>query len=290
MKNKIKILSLFILSLFLVHCEADDEQFFLDVEDPDNAVAQFNGGTILTFNPVEDVQNTVNVGVSTVSDVDRTFTVSIGSTTNPALDDLDASFYNIPSLTGVIPAGSFIGELIVNTPIPDEFPDSNDVLTLVLESVEGVELLSSSNLVEEIGNTVACPDVELSNVIGNATTTANPLLEAFGAPPTFSDPRMVIAGPNDNQITIIGGLSPDLGSSDIILTVDLESGIATGTATPDETSDDFPLGNSFDNGGTPTVTTAISGQILSCIGQITFTIDNATFAPPFNSNTVVLQF
>lgn len=290
MRFNIKLLYLASLALFLFSCEADEEEFFLDVNDQANAVAQINGGTVLTFNPVEDVENIVVIGVSTLSDTDRTFTLSVGTTANPNNIDLDPSFYNIPSLTGVIPAGSFTADFAVITPIPDSFPPGNATLTLVLESVQGVELLPTSNLSEEIGTTVACPDVDLSLVVGSAVTASNPLLEAFGVPATFSDPRTVVAGPNENQITIIGGISPDIGSSDIILTVDLETGLATGTATPEETTEALPLGNSFTNGGVPTRTTAIRGQILSCIGQITFTLDNATFGPPFNSNTVVIRF
>ncbi|WP_299763254.1 hypothetical protein [uncultured Dokdonia sp.] len=276
----------FILTLLLVVSCNEDDSIVLDVNDPANSIAQINGGTVLTFNPVEDVVNIVNIGVSTLSDSDRSYTVSIDMDNTT----LESSFYNIPSLTGVIPAGSFIGELVINTPIPSSFPETDAVLTLVLESVEGAQLLETSNLSEELGITVACPTVELELVVGEGVTTSNPLLEAFGVDATFSDPRTVVMGPGSDQITIIGGLSPDIGSSDIILTVDLETGLATGTATPEETTEDLPLGNSFNNGGVPTRTTLITGQILSCIGQISFTLDNGTFAPPFNSNTVVLEF
>jgi len=290
MKTIFKLLMVSMV-LFITSCNEDDT-ILLDVDDQSNAIGQINGGTILTFNPVEDVTNIVVIGASTLSDSDRTFRVSIGSVPEDDEDniDLDPSFYEIPSLTGVIPAGSFTGELVINTPIPDDFPPTNAVLILNLESIDNVQLLPTSNLSEELGITVACPDVDLSLVVGNAVTIENPLLEAFGVAATFSDPRIVEMGPGDNQITIIGGLSPDIGSSDLILTVDMETGLATGMATPEETSADFPLGNSFNNGGVPTVTTFISGQILSCIGQVSFTVDNGTFAAPFNSNTVVLQF
>jgi hypothetical protein len=282
---KKRIIYLFTISLIILGCNQDD-RILLDVNDSENSIAQINDGTVLTFNPVEDVVNIVNIGVSTLSDSDRAYSVSI----DPDGTTLDPSFFNIPTLSGVIPAGSFVGELVINTPIPADFPPNDAVLTLVLNSVEGAQLLESSNLSEELSVTVACPNVDLDLVVGSAVTTSNPLLEAFGVDATFSDPRTVVMGPESNQITIIGGLSPDIGSSDIILTVDLETGLATGTATPDETTDDLPLGNSFNNGGVPTQTTFISGQILSCIGQISFTVDNGTFAPPFNSNTVVLQF
>ena len=282
---KKRIIYLLTISLIILGCNQDD-RILLDVNDSENSIAQINDGTVLTFNPVEDVVNIVNIGVSTLSDSDRAYSVSI----DPDGTTLDPSFFNIPTLSGVIPAGSFVGELVINTPIPADFPPNDAVLTLVLNSVEGAQLLESSNLSEELSVTVACPNVDLDLVVGSAVTTSNPLLEAFGVDATFSDPRTVVMGPESNQITIIGGLSPDIGSSDIILTVDLETGLATGTATPDETTDDLPLGNSFNNGGVPTQTTFISGQILSCIGQISFTVDNGTFAPPFNSNTVVLQF
>jgi len=280
-------MSIIAITMILVSCN-DDDRILLDVNDDANSIAQINGGTILVFNPVEDVTNILVVGVSTLSDQDRSFTVSLDLENST----LDPSFYNIPSLTSVIPAGSFVGEIIINTPIPAAFPAADAFLRVNLESAEGAIILEEdfSNISEDIGVTVACPDVDLSLVVGSAVTTANPLLEAFGVPATFSDPRTVVMGPEDNQITVIGGLSPDLGSSDIILTVDLETGLATGMATPEETSEEFPLGNSFNNGGTPTVTTFISGQVLTCIGQVTFTIENTTFGPPFNANTVTLQF
>lgn len=285
MKKILILLSCF--TFIIASCERDDSERFLDVENQDNAIAQFNnGGPVLVFNPVEDTANILEVGVSTVSDTDRMFTISITDSTST----IDPSLFNIPSLSGIIPAGSFTGELIINTPQTEVFPAQGAVLAVVLESVTGARLLESSDLEVELDFTVECPSVELDLVVGSAVTTSNPLLEAFGVPATFSDPRTVIAGPNDNQITIIGGLSPAIGSSDIILTVDLETGRATGRAVPEQTSEALPLGNSFNNGGVPTRTTSITGQVLSCINQLSFTINNNTFAVPFNSNTVVLQF
>lgn len=273
MKKILIVLSVFALAL--TGCEQDETALFLDVNDQENAVAQINGGTILTFNPVEDTENIVLVGVSTLSDTDRTFTISVDE-----MSTLDESFYNIPTLTGSIPAGTFVGELIINTPVPDGFPPSGAFLRINLESVTGVTLLESSSLTQDLTTTVSCPDVDLSQVVGSAITLENPLLEAFGVPATFSDLRTVAAGPGDNQITIIGGLSPDVGGTDITLTIDPETGFVT------EGTDG---GVSFVNAGDLIPTSAISGRVLTCINQIIINVDNNTFGPPFASLRLTLE-
>ncbi len=274
MKN-IKIYALLFLA-FLGACEADDEQFFLDVNNQEEAIGQLNGGSILTFNPSEDTSNFVTVGVSTISDQSRSFTIAIDEDNTT----LDASFYTIPTLTGTIPAGSFTGDLEIITPIPSTLPASGLVLSIDLISIEGASILENGNSDEDIPLTVACPSVELGNVIGSATTLENPLLVAFGVPATFSDPRQIIAGPGDNQIIIVGGLSADIGGTDVILTIDPETGIAT-------SAEDGGVG--FVSGANIATTTDVSGNVLTCINQVTFTVNNAVFGAPFNSNTVVLE-
>lgn len=273
MKKILLLLSLFAFAI--VSCEQDDSAFFLDVNDQENAIAQINGGTILVFNPVENTENIVVVGVSTLSDSDRSFSISIDEDST-----LDESFYDIPSLTGTIPAGSFVGDFVINTPIPDEFPPSGAFLRINLDSVTGAVLLESSSITQDLTTTVSCPDVDLSQVVGSAITLENPLLEAFGVPATFSDQRIVEAGPGENQITIIGGLSPDVGGTDITLTIDPETGFVT---------EGVDGGVSFNNGGDLIPTTAISGRVLTCINQIIINVDNNTFGPPFGSLRLTLE-
>lgn len=256
-------------------CDQDEDRILFDVNNQENSVAQLNGGSVLIFNPVEETSNFITVGVSTVSDQARSFTLSVNE------DDttLDSSLYVIPSLTATIPAGSFTGQLEVITPIPASLPPSGLVLVVNLESVEGARL-PDGLLSETIGTSVACPSVDLSQVIGSAVTLENPLLSAFGLPITSSDLRTVIAGPEDNQITILGGLSADLGGTDTVLTIDMETGLVT---------DATDGGISFVNGTNPISTTSIDGRVLTCINQIIINVNNGNFAPPFASLRLTLE-
>lgn len=274
MKN-IKIYALLLLA-FLGACEADDQESILDVNNLENTIAQLNGGSLLTFNPAEETTNFVTVGVSTVSDQARSFTIAIDEDNTT----LDASFYNIPSLTGTIAAGSFTGDIEIITPVPVTLPESDLILSIELVSVEGATILESSLSEEDIPLTVACPSVDIENVIGNGVTVSNPVSVALGGPAPGNDPRTVIAGPGENQITIVGGLVPTFGATDIVLDIDPETG---------EVSDAAPGGNSFDFNGGGTLTTGITGVVLTCINRISIVVSNTRFVAPFNNNELIID-
>ncbi|NER14970.1 hypothetical protein GWK08_16050 [Leptobacterium flavescens] len=276
--KKIKFCFFLIASVLFLNSCSEDDRVFLDVTDPANSIAQFNTGEILVINPSADTQNSIIVGVSTISDSDRVITISVDASST-----LDPSFYQIESLTPVIPAGQVTGEVIVTTFATDIFPDGGDALVLNLESVEGATILDSSVSQLSVGTTVECPSVDIAAVIGDgANVLANEILTGgFGAPLSAGGlTRSVLAGPGENQVTIVGGVGFN-GSQDLVLNIDPDTGAVSYGGEDNVTF--------FENAGTPIPYTTVTGQALTCIGLIDIEIA-APFAAPFNANTFTIQF
>ncbi|WP_396597230.1 DUF1735 domain-containing protein [Dokdonia sp. R86516] len=279
--NKLKYIAASLLVGFMTLTSCEDAEIPQVDAENGRAIAGFNGATTnrtVVFNPEAETTTTFTVGVSTLSSSDRTAQLSIDTDASTLAEEL----YSISTLNPVIPAGSFTVDFTVTTLGSPNLPAVTDVIVLNLESVEGAEILNDSEDRLTLGLAIECPTVDLSQVVGSAVTLENPLLEAFGVPATFSDLRTVIAGPEDNQITILGGISQDVGGTDTVLTIDLD----TGFVISDQSSDG---GVSFVNGGTPIPTTKISGRVLTCINQIIINVDNDNFGPPFNSLRLKLQ-
>jgi hypothetical protein len=273
-----RLFAVLLILSFAIGCEAPEDEFFFDVENQDDAIAQFQASPVLVINPSANTDNTVSVGVSTVSNTDRSFQVSISEDSS-----LDASFFDIPSLTGVIPAGEFVGSITVTTLQTNVFPAMGSSLVLDLDSVDGANLLDSSTTQVSLGFTVECPSVDISQIVGTAVTTNNTLLAAFGLAVTAADPRQVVQGPGENQVTIVGGFG--VGSSeDVILNIDPSTGDIT---------DGSPEGTLiFVNGGanpTPVPITGLSGRALTCINEISFSANNAIFGGALSSFTLTLS-
>lgn len=98
-----------------------------------------------------------------------------------------------------------------------------------------------------------------------------------------STTREVVAGPGENQITIIGGEYPtNAGSDDLILNIDPTTGDAT-LGNPDGIA--FRAGScgigQNDNYG------AANGSVFSCVGSINLTMDFTAFAG--NAHPFILQ-
>lgn len=275
MKKIYKYLFITIIGISIYSCEKNEIPIF-DAQNG-RAIAGINA-TIpsMVFNPVENSEKIITIGVSSLSDSPRAVSLRVKDT----LIALDESYYTISTLNPVIQPGEFTTDITITTLGSTVLPNASATVTLELVSVEGAEILPDSIDEVSIGLEFQCPDVVLANVVGSAVTLENGLLPAFGVPITFSDPRTVVSGPADDQITIIGGISPDLGGTDVILTIDLETGFVT---------DAEDGGVSFINAGRPIPTTNISGKVLTCINQIDINIENGTFAPPFNSLKLKLQ-
>jgi len=108
MKNLYILALIIFASLTTVSCEEDPQT--LDVNDPSNSVIGF----VTTSANLSVLEGTgsgtvdAEVGVSTVSNVDRSFNVTV----NTAASTATADTYSVPS-TVTIPAGSYIGTLTI---------------------------------------------------------------------------------------------------------------------------------------------------------------------------------
>ena len=93
--------------------------------------------------------------------------------------------------------------------------------------------------------------------------------------------REVVAGPGENQITIVGGEYPSLGSGDLIVDIDPANGVASlgGEGTTAFSADAGAFAT--DNYG------SVSGFVFSCVGAINLTVDFDAFAG--NAHSFVLQ-
>lgn len=82
---------------------------------------------------------------------------------------------------------------------------------------------ASYNSAMNFNFTLACPAFSVEDVVGTYTVTAQAFFPDSG--PDLI--REVIAGPGDNQVTIVGGEYVGLGSDDLIITFDPSSGSVT---------------------------------------------------------------
>ncbi|SCY22085.1 hypothetical protein SAMN05192588_1734 [Nonlabens sp. Hel1_33_55] len=94
--------------LSLIGCDKEDELIFLDVENGQNLVQFINRAEELPIVENSTGSVSVPVGVTTVSDVDRTFPISV----DPSSTALPAS-YEIGN-TVTIPAGEYVGFIEIN--------------------------------------------------------------------------------------------------------------------------------------------------------------------------------
>lgn len=162
----------------LVSCEED-----LVIYDNVNgyATAQITNGAEQTL-PVPDTGDAaiIEVGVSTISDEDRSIVISI----DEELTTAQPSEYDIDQSTLVIPAGSFVGQVVVNANF-DAIPETGlTALVLNLDNVEGSDALDGT-LTHKINFFRFCP------FEGEATFQGEYLLETqvlgiFGTP-TLTD-------------------------------------------------------------------------------------------------------
>lgn len=157
-----KHLLLFVATLgLLTSCEED-----LVVYDVNNgqAVATIVNGSQQTL-PVPDTGDTaiIEVGVTTVSDVDRTISISVDESSTA-----DPSEYDIQQSTLVIPAGSFTGQIEVAANF-NAIPETG-ITTLVvnLDDVQGADALGATTT-HQINFFRFCPFGEGADFLGEYT-------------------------------------------------------------------------------------------------------------------------
>ena len=160
----------------MVSCEEEGIPLF-DTENG-RSIAGFNGGaadTRVVFNPAENTESILKVGVSTLSSSDRSVSVSVD-----AASTLDPSFYTINTLTPVIPAGEFTADIVITTIPGASLPGASDAVILNLDSVEGAEILDNSISTLAVGLDVQCPSVEISALAGSYNVVALGFAGFFG--------------------------------------------------------------------------------------------------------------
>lgn len=259
MKNLVhKTILICVLALIGLSCEENKTPIF-DFENG-RSIAGFNGGrsdTRITFNPAENTDNIITIGVSTLSDSPRSVQLNVD-----AASTLDPSFYSISNLSPVIEPGNFTVDIIVTTIPGVDLPSATDAIVLNLASVEGAEIGESSIDVLSIGLDVQCPSVDIDDLAGSYDVTASTFAGFFGET-DFT--REVVIGPGANQITIIDGTYITEGAEDLILTIDPNTGDIVAV---DETKI-----NSTASFGPNFYRFLPGGRVLTCVGIIEVNLD-----------------
>lgn len=213
-----KMIVILLPVIVLVGCN-DEREVILDVNDLNNSIASIDGN-VLSYNPVENVDNEVQVGVSTLSSVDRSFVLSqdVDGTT------LESNFYEIQSLTGIIPAGSYFGSVIITTlgGENDVLPVDSRTIAISLESVENAVISTANGFGSEaVSIRIACPtSLSESDLLGMWAITVDP----FG---TFVGDGVFEIVSGENQVTALDMFdhpNPAGGVYDVILDVDYTTG------------------------------------------------------------------
>lgn len=138
--------------------------------------------------------------------------------------EFSATLTEISAAIGIDPAVVLPGTVIifenVTTAVNGVTVDSDDV------TVNG-ETVSVAQQQGYIFNGVAiCPPFDISEITGTYDVLVNGLAPGLGL--TDPDPvREVIAGPGENQITIVGGSVGFAGGEDLIIDVDTQTGVLT---------------------------------------------------------------
>lgn len=260
MKNIINKFSvLFIAVLVLFSCTETERPIFDTINGP--SIAGFNGGTSttrITFNPAEDTQSIITVGVSTLSESARSVQVVVDTVNST----LDPSFYSIDNLSPSIEPGNFTADITITTLAGTSLPGASDALVLQLVSVEGADFGTESISELSIGLDVQCPSVDISALVGSYDVVASTFAGFFGET-DFT--REVVAGPGANQVTIVDGTYIAEGAEDLILTIDPETGSIIAV---DETKI-----NSQVSFGPNFYVLQPASRVLTCVGIIEVNLD-----------------
>lgn len=115
---------------------------------------------------------------------------------------------------------------------------------------------------------ISCPFVA-ADAVGTYTVSFHRFDAFFGAQPAT---REVIAGPGENQITVVGGAIPLDGSDDLVITVDPNTGIASYGGSAEAIH--------FNTFG-PAAYLGVTGFVFSCTGTVDITIQSAGFIDNF---------
>lgn len=255
MKNIFKLFFALILgsSLFLVSCEDDDTGISADV--PLTLIPELENGVFIRFSDGFTPPSTLSYAVPE----EAAFTVPLedfnGNAVSYSLDLTATVSGNTIIAEDVYTVTSFPGDLTIDMPtiasalgltladinFGDNFdfiatasdedgrefvgslPNLNDDGTLALGNTNDPILNNpaSFNSAMQLNFTLACPEFVTEDVIGTYDVTVSTFAAFFGETDFV---REVVAGPEDNQVTIVGGEFPGLGSDDLIITFDPTTG------------------------------------------------------------------
>ncbi len=268
------------VSLVFSSCEENDIPLF-DTENG-RAIAGFNNpasSASIIFNPAADTQNVITVGVSTLSGSDRAVQLELDA----ANTTLDPIYYTISDLSPVIPAGEFTTDIIITTLGSPDLPESGSVITLNLNAVEGAEILSTSRSSLAVSLSVQCPEVDFASIPGTYTITVDEFETSVG------DAQFeIIAGPGANQFTMVNPFdhpNPNAGGAqnyNVVIDINPDSGAVTVARQPAWHCVSFAC--EFGEGRVDGI-----GLSLTCIGQISFTLNHTVDAGSFGSYALVVQ-
>lgn len=136
------------------------------------------------------------------------------------------------------------------------------------------ELLTSAgfNAAMNFNLTLACPAFDLELLAGTYTVDFENLGGALGL--TDPDPtREIVLGPGDGQITIIGGSIGYAGGDDLIVDVDVTTGVlSVGRDADGNTGLAFPEGTAGLGFGSDYGDFAPGGLVLTCLDVITLDV------------------
>lgn len=269
------------MAMVLVTSCEDNDFPTIDVNDS-RPIAGFNGieSQNMIFNPAEDTETMFRVGVSTLSNEERNVVIRVDT----AATTLDASFYNISTLTPVIPAGEFTADFTVTTIASAGVPDASDVLVLELVSVEGGEILETSTQELNLGLTIQCPEVDLSVIPGTYTI----LSDGFGTS-VGDDQFEIIAGPGENEFTMVDPFdhpNPAAGGAayNVVFSVNPTSGSVTVARQGAWHYSNFAASPAYGEGRVQG-----TGQALTCIELINFSLRHTVDAGSFGTYGLTIQ-
>ncbi|WP_339848220.1 DUF1735 domain-containing protein [uncultured Dokdonia sp.] len=283
--NKLKYIAASLLVGFMTLTSCEDAEIPQVDTENGRAIAGFNGAVSnpkITFNPTEDVVNTITVGVSTVSSVDRAVVLNLNE------DDttLPSSYYEISTLNPVIPAGSFTTDITITAISSLDLPSTTDIIALDLVSVQDSEILSESEDRLNISFNIQCSTVETENIPGTYRIIEDGFDTSVG-----DDTFEIIAGPGANQYTMVNPFdhpNPADGgaqSYDVIIDIDATTGVSRIERQDAWYSDNFPFPVNYGDGRIDG-----SGLTLTCINQIQFlALRHTVDAGSFGSYTFIIE-
>ncbi|MEM9896140.1 MAG: hypothetical protein AAF789_07195 [Bacteroidota bacterium] len=206
--------------------------------------------------PLDSIYDAVEI--STVTSFPSTVTIAISDIVNAIPDFSSADDF-------------FIGDNF-NFIFPISTADGR-ILTTALQSDLCQQPAQPSFGGCNVNINIACAFVA-ADAEGTYTVLSHRFGDDFGLGDGSGTTREVVAGPGENQLTIVGGTLPGRGGNDLIISIDPVSGNVSYGGPPDSLQ--------FDASVSPDGQyTNVSGTTLSCIGSIDLTVVSACCIPNF---------